>query len=142
MSRVTEIARLLHCTESNVCRLLREGKIQGTALLTGGWYLNRRSRSTWTVRNPNFIPLKTNYTKGRSLDTGLFWTLNPEKIRMRRERLWFSASAGKRKESSLWTWLMAIVVPVGAVVQKTFARGNRKARKKARKLWAGSIRRD
>lgn len=99
MSRINEIAKILGCTGSNVCYLLRRGKIKGTRT-RAGWVVSDEALQKY-LEKPKTIqrPIKLKLHKGQKSGTGPSW------IQMRGEtetdsgRLWSSASVERQKGS-------------------------------------------
>lgn len=76
MSRITEIARILGCTGSNVCYLLRKGRIKGIRT-SAGWVVSDEAVQEYLAgprRQPP--PVKNKLHKGQKFG---YWTvLDPE----------------------------------------------------------------
>lgn len=76
MSRVTEIARILGCTESNVCYLLRRGRIKGKKT-SAGWMVSDEAVQEYLASpKVQLHPIKLKLHKGQKFG---YWTvLNPD----------------------------------------------------------------
>ena len=76
MPRVTEIARILGCTGSNVCYLLRRGRIKGTRT-SAGWVVSDQAVQDY-LAGPRRLPrpVKNKIFKGQKFG---YWTvLDPD----------------------------------------------------------------
>lgn len=133
MPRVTEIARILGCTGSNVCYLLRRGRIKGTRTSAGGWCRIKLFRITWPVREDCHVPSRTKFSKDRNSGIGLSWIQMLGKIKTARELPWSSVSVEKRKNLLSLICCMVIAGPAVAVEQNIPLRSSRKEEKRARK---------
>lgn len=131
MSRINEIAKILGCTGSNVCYLLRRGRIKGTRT-RAGWVVSDEALQEYLAgprRQPPPVK-KTNFIKDRNSGIGLSWIQKPGKIKTAKELPWYSVSVEKRENLLSLSWWVGIAVPVDAAGQKTLPNSSRKEKKK------------
>ena len=78
MSRIDEIAKILGCTESNVCYLLRKGRIKGTRT-PSGWEVTDEAVQEYLKEPTPVYPRKLWIHKGQQF--GYWKVLNAKTIR-------------------------------------------------------------
>lgn len=78
MSRINEIAKILNCTESNVCYLLRKGRIKGTRT-SAGWEVTDEAIHEYLNTPTPVYPRKLWIHKGQQF--GYWKVLNDKTIR-------------------------------------------------------------
>lgn len=101
MSRVDKIARILGCTGSNVCYLLRRGKIKGKKT-SAGWVVSDEAVQEYlnTPRIQNH-PIKNKVHKGQKFG---YWTVLDPEARKNRNQVrtaLVECICGKRKYVSI-----------------------------------------
>lgn len=78
MSRIDEIAKILGCTDSNVCYLLRKGRIKGTRT-SAGWEVTDEAIREYLSTPTPVYPRKLWIHKGQQF--GYWKVLNAKTIR-------------------------------------------------------------
>ena len=134
MSRVTEIARILGCTESNVCYLLRRGRIKGKKT-SAGWMVSDEAVQEYLASpKVQLHPIKLKLHKGQKFG---YWTvLNPDAERSKsgQRTALVRCICGKTKRVSIIDLLYGHSRSCGCRRAENSSQGQQKGREKGQKI--------
>lgn len=134
MSRITEIARILGCTGSNVCYLLPKGRIKETRI-SAGWVVSDQAVQDY-LAGPRRLPrpVKNKLHKGQKFR---YWTvLDPDTGKNKNDQrtALVQCICGKTKNLLSLICCMDIAGPAVAIGQNIPPRGSKQDEKRARKF--------
>lgn len=134
MSRVTEIARILGCTESNVCYLLRRGRIKGKKT-SAGWMVSDEAVQEYLASpKVQLHPIKLKLHKGQKFG---YWTvLNPDAERSKsgQRTALVRCICGKTKRVSIIDLLYGHSRSCGCRRAENSSPGQQEGREKGQKI--------